>query len=519
MINNRFVALAAVSLAAVVAATSGAHAGAFAVREQSATAQGMSFAGAASGSGGISSMFWNPATVTMKPGWNSEFHASFIIPESTIDPAPGTSPFLAFPPGSGNFIGSGDIGKEALVPASYTSYQLSDNVWLGLSTSAPFGLVTKPEPVWSGQIYARTSKVFSLNLNPIVGVKLTDWLSVAAGPAIQYFDVRLRSASSFLATAPTTTLEGDDVGVGATAGALLTLPTNTQIGVGFRSAIRHELWGEIESQSPRREVPIEAKLTLPETVTVGLSQAFTPYFRVHAGFEWTNWSRLSSPDVIGPVGLITELVLNYKDGYFYSGGAEYDLSRPLDDPRRRRLRGLADHRREPHAAPARQRSRLGLARRHLQVERQALLRRRLHAYLRAQLEDQHRGRPRRPRARGDPGRRRGGAAAVRRRRRVEGRHHLGGPQIPLGHPGGAGRAGGADRAQILREQPAPTPRDGLLQRGHARLERTIRDRCRLAMTRAGLAGSLSNRAVGAWAEGSARAGPFVFISLSILPSR
>jgi long-chain fatty acid transport protein len=326
MINNRFVALAAVSLAAVVAATSGAHAGAFAVREQSATAQGMSFAGAASGSGGVSSMFWNPATVTMKPGWNSEFHASFIIPESTINPAPGTSPFLAFPPGSGNFIGSGDLGKEALVPASYTSYQLSDNVWLGLSTSAPFGLVTKPEPVWSGQIYARTSKVFSLNLNPIVGVKLTDWLSVAAGPAIQYLDVRLRSASSFLATAPTTTLEGDDVGVGATAGALLTLPTNTQIGVGFRSAIRHELWGEIESQSPRREVPIEAKLTLPEIVTVGLSQAFTPYFRVHAGFEWTNWSRLSSPDVIGPVGLITELVLNYKDGYFYSGGAEYDLS-------------------------------------------------------------------------------------------------------------------------------------------------------------------------------------------------
>ena len=58
VINNRFVALAAVSLAAVVAATSGAHAGAFAVREQSATAQGMSFAGAASGSGGISSMFW-----------------------------------------------------------------------------------------------------------------------------------------------------------------------------------------------------------------------------------------------------------------------------------------------------------------------------------------------------------------------------------------------------------------------------------------------------------------------------
>ena len=98
MINNRFVALAAVSLAAVVAATSGAHAGAFAVREQSATAQGMSFAGAASGSGGVSSMFWNPATVTMKPGWNSEWHVSYISPEAKIDPLPGTSPLLGTPP-------------------------------------------------------------------------------------------------------------------------------------------------------------------------------------------------------------------------------------------------------------------------------------------------------------------------------------------------------------------------------------------------------------------------------------
>ena len=222
-------------------------------------------------------------------------------PESTIHPAPGTSPFLAFPPARATSSGPATSARKRSCRRA-TRYQLSDNVWIGLSTSAPFGLVTKPEPVWSGQIYARTSKVFSLNLNPIVGVKLTDWLSIAAGPA-PVFRRQAPVGLVLLATAPTTTLEGDDVGVGATAGALLTLPTNTQIGVGFRSAIRHELWGEIESQSPRREVPIEAKLTLPETVTVGLTQSFTPYFRVHAGFEWTNWSRLSSP-VVGTIPVL-----------------------------------------------------------------------------------------------------------------------------------------------------------------------------------------------------------------------
>ena len=325
-ISHRALALAAVSLIALAAASSGANAGAFAIHEQSATAQGMSFAGAASGSGGLSSMFWNPATITMKPGWQSEWHASVIIPESHINPAAGTSPLLAIPPLSGNFVGSGDIGREAIVPASYSSFQVNESIWVGLSSTGPFGLVTKPEPVWSGQIYARTSKIFSLNLNPIVGVKLTDWLSVAAGPAVQYFDVTLRRATSPLANASTATLEGDDFGVGATAGVMLTLPTHTQIGVGFKSSIHHKLEGELSfSSGVPSAIPITAKLNLPETVNVGLSQAITPYLRVHAGFEWANWSRLKEPAIVGPTGIVSSLVLNYEDGYFYSLGAEYDF--------------------------------------------------------------------------------------------------------------------------------------------------------------------------------------------------
>ena len=127
----RSLTLATISLAALGAATSDARAGAFALREQSATAQGLSFAGAASGSGGLSSMFWNPATITMAPGWQSEFHASVIIPEVKIKPLPPT-PTLAFG-------ASGDIGEDAVVPTSYLSYQFNDSLWLGLATTAPFG--------------------------------------------------------------------------------------------------------------------------------------------------------------------------------------------------------------------------------------------------------------------------------------------------------------------------------------------------------------------------------------------
>ncbi|HEX2724648.1 MAG TPA: porin [Beijerinckiaceae bacterium] len=324
--TNRALALAAVSILALAAASSVAQAGAFGLREQSATLQGMSFAGAASGAGGVSSTYWNPATITMKPGWNSEYHVSVVVPEAKIDPGPGTSPFLASPPFSGNFLPSGDIGETGVIPSSYSSYQISDSVWFGIASTAPYGLVTKPEPVWAGQIYARTSKVFSLNVNPILGWKVTDWLSIAAGPAVQYFDVRLERATAPGAAASTLTLEGDDVGIGATAGVNLTLPSQTNIGVGFRSSIHHDLEGKVRVPGTTL-IPIEASLNTPEMVTVGISQAFTPYFRVHAGFEWTNWSRLKTPTVTGPGGrTVTALVLNYDDGYFYSLGAEYDFS-------------------------------------------------------------------------------------------------------------------------------------------------------------------------------------------------
>ncbi|MBB3019361.1 long-chain fatty acid transport protein [Microvirga lupini] len=319
---SRSLSLAAVSLAALVAAQGGAHAGAFALREQSATAQGYSFAGAASGSGYLSSMFWNPAVITMMPGWWSEGHASLIIPRVEIDPTTGTAPLL-LPLGA-----SGDIGQDAIVPAGYSSYQINDMLWVGLSSTSPYGLVTDPRQNWAGQIYSRSSRIFSLNINPVVGVKVNDWLSVAVGPSLQYFDITLKRAGAPVPGAPSVILDGDDIGYGFTAGVTLTPFAGTTIGIGYRSRIDHELEGNVGSSvtgAPR--IPITADLTTPDQLTIGVSQVITPAVTVHAGFEWTNWSVLETPLVVGPGGVtVTDLPLNYNDGYFYSLGLDYKLT-------------------------------------------------------------------------------------------------------------------------------------------------------------------------------------------------
>ncbi len=52
--------LSGVSAALLAGSVADVSAGAFGIREQSTEAQGLAFAGTASGSGGVSSMFWNP---------------------------------------------------------------------------------------------------------------------------------------------------------------------------------------------------------------------------------------------------------------------------------------------------------------------------------------------------------------------------------------------------------------------------------------------------------------------------
>jgi long-chain fatty acid transport protein len=310
----------------LAAGSSGAQAGAFGLRSQGTIAIGQAYAGAASGAVGVSSLFWNPATITMHPGYSSEYNITYVDASARVSAGPGT-PTLPF----GN---SGELAQPAFVPATYSAYQLTDRVWIGLASAAPFGSITKPNNNWSGQVYSRTSRITSLNFAPIIGVKVTDWLSVAGGPTIEYFKVKLNRAipsvlavpaTAVLPGAPTGVLKGDNWSAGFTVGATLTPVDGTVFGVGFRSSINHELTGA--QFTPFGNAPIRVKLNTPEQLTVGVTQTITPDLKLSAGFEWMNWSRLKTPQVVNTAtGTLSPFPLNYKDGYLFSLGGEYQMN-------------------------------------------------------------------------------------------------------------------------------------------------------------------------------------------------
>jgi long-chain fatty acid transport protein len=316
------------ALAAAAGATStAANAGAFAVREQSAYYQGMSFAGAGTGDT-LSSMYWNSAAAAAAPGINSETHVTVLLPDTEITATGGLLTGGSCGTAFSN-CESGSIADPAVIPASYANYQVNDRLYLGIAMNSGFGLVTKPDNTnWAGSALAITSDVFSLNVNPNIAYKITPDLTVGVGVQIEYLDVRLNRARfpgtpEFIGR----NAELDDIGFGLTAGVTWKPTQGTTIGVGYRSAVDFGLEGHYRSSSTLgATVDASADITLPDIVTVGLRQKLTDRLDLLAGYEWTNWSRVGTIPVQGPSGTLENLRLNYDDGHFVSVGLEYAYS-------------------------------------------------------------------------------------------------------------------------------------------------------------------------------------------------
>ncbi len=319
-----------------------ANAQSFAIRNQGALGAGMAFAGAASGGAGNASTFWNPATITLLPGRQSNWNFTGILPSANYRTVSTTNPFQTG--------GTGEIGLEgAFLTASYSSWQITDDLWLGVTTGSPYGLRSKPENQnFAGQTFGRSSTARSINVTPTLGYKVNDWLSVGVGVQIQYFLAELRQAYGFPPTvplapqalapnAPNSVLRADDITFGYRLGATLKPFEGTTIGIGFRSAIHHQLDGNfsapvsIPGAPPAGPTPIRVNLNLPETINVGLSQVIDDQWTVHFTGEWQNWSRFGRlPVVVKATGaVLSSLNFVYQDSFHVAGGVEYQWSPAL----------------------------------------------------------------------------------------------------------------------------------------------------------------------------------------------
>ena len=329
-------ACAAGALAILTIAGEEAKAGGFAIREESAYGQGSSFAGVAAG-GSLSSMFWNPATMTQAPGVQTELVACGIIPYAANTPGPGSA-LTAL-----GFGGTGNTADSALVPSGYFSWQFNPDMWLGLSVNSPFGLSVSFPDLWAGRDYAaNNSSLKTYNFTPSFAYRINDMISIGFGVQLQYANTTLNKGISVIGapTLPDFTLGGNGWGYGFTAGVTVTPTPTTAIGIGYRSAIDQKINGTMTVTSVLAPVstngPVSTTLNLPDVVSLGVRQRVTPQVTLLGTVEWSNWSRIGTSNVVQSSGAPATVAGNavmlpfrYQDGWFFSAGAEYQWTPEL----------------------------------------------------------------------------------------------------------------------------------------------------------------------------------------------
>ena len=344
---------AAVVLAALAAAADAGAAG-FAIKQQSAPAQGNAFAGATAGAESLSYMFFNPAAIGRFDRSAVQLEASGVLTSLELRDAEGTT-VLGTPIG-----GRGekdDVADDAVIPSFYAVAVPHDDVRLGLAINVPFGLGTEYPDGWVGRYHTLESSFVSINVNPVLAYKPAAWLTVAGGLQLQYSEAELESAVDFgtigaisgiPGAAPASQdgrarVKGDGWGWGFNLGLLAEPRPGTRLGLAYRSAIDTTLKGDARFRLDEagigaaiqgatgafRNVDAETDIELPPMLSFGIHQDIGEQFAVMAEAQWTGWSSFDELviDFDNPAQPDNVTQFDWDDQWFFAVGGSY---RPND---------------------------------------------------------------------------------------------------------------------------------------------------------------------------------------------
>ncbi len=217
----------------------------------------------------------------------------------------------------------GDAGILTPTPNFYYAKALSDRWTIGFAFNTPFGLSLEYDRDWVGRYNTIDVSLLNLNLNPGVGFKVNDSLSIGAGINLNYVKLGLSNAIDFGAILGTGSqsmdglidLEGDNWAWGFNLGALLTLTEQTRIGIAYRSHIKHTVKGDANFTTPEAvlqplDTGFKLSTSLPETFSISLHHQLTPRLAAMTDFSYTRWSRFrefaivfdnpAQPDAVTP---------------------------------------------------------------------------------------------------------------------------------------------------------------------------------------------------------------------------
>ncbi len=282
----------------VALATPSVYAAGFALIEQSASGQGLSYAGAAANAEDASVMWFNPAGMTEIEGNQAILAGHLIVPKSEFS---NDGSYTTY---SGSISGNDDNGAtNGFVPNLYWKGKYS-GYDLGLGINVPFGQKIKYEDNWVGRYHAIETNLKTVNINPSIAKKINDKVSLGFGLNAQYVDLILSSkVDNTLAGNPgagdgEAEITADSWAYGYNVGLFYQPTPSTDLGLAYRSSITHFAKGKVDYTNVTNAgaltslVDADAKATvnLPASLSFSVNQGVSDKLQILADATWTQWS-------------------------------------------------------------------------------------------------------------------------------------------------------------------------------------------------------------------------------------
>lgn len=342
----------------------------FALQEHSISGLGVGFASGAAGGEDNSSMFFNPASLTLYEGMQATSGVHFILPKAEFH---NEGTLTAYNPGTGLGVptqgGDDTADVTAVVPNLFFSMPAGERMVFGFGISTPYGLATSYNDDWVGRYVAVETDLATVNTNLALAYEVSDTLSIGGGVNVLYGDAVLSNAINFglaflsglqdgtvpaneqtLALQPdveanlgTTkydgflSLEGDDYGFGFNLGVLWEPTESTRVGAHYRSSVDLTLSGNADFTVGALQAIFgptfvdqggTVDLELPDTAQVSIYQRVSEDWAVMADVFHTWWSTFDELVIEYENDVPSDSVIpeKWENVWRFSVGTSYDMN-------------------------------------------------------------------------------------------------------------------------------------------------------------------------------------------------
>lgn len=236
----------------------------------------------------LSAIFYNPAGLVQLPRIQIMCGFTTFIPRVEIVTHLG-------PAATPNLMQS----SVSFAPQFFASCQVGERLWLGLGLNSPFGLGIQYNANWPGSINLIRATIQTLNLNPTIAVKVTDYLSVGAGLDIMYFSLNLKRVLPIPLLGPQALdLQGGSWGLGFNLGLLLKPLDYLAVGVSYRSPVRQQVNGEARFRPLSTfDGGASGSIILPDMIFTGIMVRPLKQLSLEGGIIWTHWDLFKRLDI------------------------------------------------------------------------------------------------------------------------------------------------------------------------------------------------------------------------------